>query len=387
VHILTIASPVHLADNDIVPAGTFVMDDIASAQFLMIANGGTMEPLTERRNPDFAGSGAQLMLQPRDGIVDVCDTLLVSRLGGIGDLVLLTPILREIKRRWPSVKLHVTCIKEYGQALQHLPFVDEIISSPISKEAMDAYDGWLLLENVIERDPSNETKNSVDLVADHIGLDMSKADKRQEYRVTMRENIWAEEAFPRKAGVRRICIQVAASNRSRTYPQALLGEIVAKLLKNGWEVMLMGKPGELKLPDKKPDNLWLLTDGFTFRQRCAVIATADCVLAPDSSLTHIAGALEIPCVALYSVFRWQQRTKYAPTTVGVNGVGPCAPCQHHPSLGKDFPENCPSRARGFCEVLAGIKPERIVALIETNAKGFKLQVVEAEADRNSHEEP
>ena len=379
-HILTINSSIELADDYTVTPGEYAVEDVAGGQFLCLANGGTMRPLEEKRVPMFSASDAdrELMIHresnPDRFIEEPCSSILISRLGGLGDLVLLTPVLREIKRRWPSVKLAVTGIKEFLQPLMHLPYVDELLPSPVSMEVMRNYDGWIFLENVIERSPGNDKLNSVDLVANHIGLDMSQADKRQDYRVTMRENIWAEEAFPRINGTRRLCVQVGASARIRTYPQPLLGQVVATMLKNKWEVFLMGGGGTIKM-EPRP-GLHLMADGYTFRQRCAVIAGADCVLAPDSSLTHIAGALEIPCVALYSVFHSNQRTKYAPTTFAINAPAACAPCQHHEYLNHPFPKDGPCAVKGFCVPLSEIKPERIVALIETRAKGFKLHLVE-----------
>lgn len=363
-HILQLESPVELAADDIIQPGEYLCEATNGAQLLCIANGGTLNELHEER--------------PFDETKDWNErSILFVRSGGIGDLVLLTPILREIKRRWPSAKIHVACMKEYGQALLHLPFVDRVIPFPISTVLATDYDCWVFLENVIERGPESKHMHSVDLVAKHIGL-TGDFDKNQEYRVTLRENIWAEEAYPR-TGTKRICVQANASARCRSYPPPLLSKIIGELLRKGWQVFLMGGPSAGLKVEKDHAGLVVMADGFTLRQRCAVIANSDCVLAPDSALTHIAGALAIPCVALYSVFKWQQRTKYSPTTVGVNAVGDCTGCNHHAHMSFHFPKDGPCAKVGYCVPLAEIKPERIIALIETNAKGFKLEVVEGPA--------
>src|SRR5206468_2701848 len=135
----------------------------------------------------------------------------------------------------------------------------------------------------------------------------------------------------------------------RTYTKT--GQVIAEFLKEGWEVFLLGREGEFKT-EPKP-GLRCITDGWSFRHRAALIETCDCVLAPDSSLAHVAGALGVPCVALYGPFPWQLRTAYAPTTVALTrkeGYS-CAPCHHHATPMKAFPDNCPTASKGFCGVM------------------------------------
>lgn len=356
-HLLKTCLPVRLTATHTLQSGEYLVEDISGAQLLIAADGDSMTPLTERRpfdeNKDWSGK-----------------RILVVRTGGLGDLVLLTPILREINLRWPTAKIDVCAITEFGQALHHLPYVRDVVSYPMTKDAADEYDCWIFLENAIERNEDAKELHSVDVVAKMIGL-TGEFNKRQEYRVTMRETIWAEEAYPRVPGVRRLCVQPTASARCRNYPEGKLHEVCDVLLKDGWEIFLLAKPGEMQIGKDIP-NLRLLADGLTFRQRCAVLATADCVLAPDSSMTHVAGALEVPCVALYGPFPWQVRTKYSPTTVAISGVGKCAPCFPHNRAGQAFPEKCPSKARGVCEVLEGIEPKRVLTKIRLIARGFTV---------------
>lgn len=362
-HILNLENAVELASDDTIHPGEYLVEDTNGSQLLCISNGGKMNELHERR--------------PFDETQDWNERrILFVRSGGIGDLVLLTPILREIKLRWPKVTIHVACIKEYGQVLKHLASVDQVLPFPISMSLAIDYDCWVFLENVMEKGEDSKHMHSVDLVAKHIGL-TNISDKCQEYNVTSREQIWAEEAFPRIDGKRRICVQANASARCRSYPPPLLSQIIGKLLEDGWEIFLMGAPNAgLKL-EKEAPGLTVMAEGYTLRQRAAIIANSDMVLSPDSSLAHIAGAVKTPCVALYSVFKWQQRTKYSPTTVGVNAVGECTGCNFHAHLQFHFPKDKPCTTVGYCVPLSEIKPERILSLIETNAKGSKLTVVNA----------
>lgn len=380
-HILKLDVPLDIfGPDDIIKAGTYYCEDVLAAQLLFYAHGGQMEPKWEKRVPIFSGDALTVSRfnQPEAHEDEIdsehglpCHSILFGRTGGLGDLTLLTPVLREIKRRWPTVKIAVACIKELSQSIHNLPFIDEILSYPVSKEAADAYDGWIWLEGVMEKGQDAKTLHSVDCVAKFIGLTLpADCDKRQAYVVTEKERAWAQWAWPKIGGIRRLCIQPYASAKCRSYPQEKTGEVTAKMLAKGWEVFLLGAPGQIKLDDKPRPGLRIIADGVTFRQRCALIETADCVLAPDSAMTHIAGALEVPCVALYGPFSWQQRTKYCPTTVALTGAGhSCNPCNHHAHLDRKFPEKCPTKSTGWCGVLSAIPVEKIVATIEKIARG------------------
>lgn len=402
-HILTLHAPLSHGPDLNLPAGEFLVEDLSGAQLLVMAGGGAMRPLTEHRIPKFgykealeerkAGFDEAAFLSKHPGfgfssidwsaawelpvercvdgdftrVTTECKSLLILRTGGLGDNTLLTPVLREIKRRWPAVKIAHAGIKELQQSIQNLPFIDELIDYPVPLAKAQEYDGWVFLEGAIEKNEDAKTLHSVDAVAKFIGLTLPEnCDKVQAYEPTQKERSWALWAYPRIPGVKRLCVQMGASARCRTYPMQKTNEVVVEMLKKGWEVFLLGAPGEIK-PQKDPTpGLRIVTDGVTFRQRAALIETADCLLGPDSSLVHIAGALNVKSVALYGPFPWQVRTQYNPTThalVRKEGFS-CSPCFHHSHGRNQFPANCPTKDKGICGVLDAIKPESIVAKIE-----------------------
>lgn len=358
-HYLTLTDKIDLGELQ-VNAGEYVTDDVTAAHLLVLANGGRMEPVRVSR-PIFAE--------------DPPKSVLFSRMGGFGDLVLLTPVLRQIKKLCPETKIAVSTMKDYGAVLANLPFVDEVVPYPLTREATEQYDAWVFLEKAIEGNPEAEKLHMTDLFAKLAGVVLPEGTKRAEYRVKPSEAIWAQEAYPRSETLKRVCIQVGTSSLARTYPRTQMGEVANELLKRGYEVFLMGSKGEIRTTNQLPKHMRNLADAdLTFRQSCAVIATADCVIGSDSALVHVAGALEVPAVALYGPFPWKLRTAYAPTTFAIQGNGECAPCFHHVNAARKnhFPENCPSKATGVCAVLADIKPERIVALVEKHAKTTPL---------------
>lgn len=374
-HILRLDNKVLLGDDNVVEAGVYLTEDVSGAQLLVMSGGGQMEPLKESRQPLFSApdSDKELLASRAGGSEDSlkpCHSILIGRTGGLGDLTLLTPVLREIKRRWPSVKIAIASIRELQQSIQNLPFIDELLQYPVSVEKANTYDGWLWLENSIEKNEDAKTLHSVDAVAKFIGLTLPEdCDKLQSYTVTEQERSWVQWAHPKINGIRRICIQTQASARCRTYPMAKMKEVIRDLLRSNWEVFLLGSPGEIERPKEPIPGLRIVSDGATFRQRAALIETADCVLAPDSSLLHVAGALKVPAVGLYGPFPWQVRTAYCPTTKVLSrreGFS-CSPCFHHATPMQPFPANCPTAEKGFCGVLEAIPPKQIIEAIEEMA--------------------
>ncbi len=356
-HTLIVGRHFDFSPDDRIDPGEHFVEDISGAQILQLCNGGKMNQLTDKKpfdeTKDWNGK-----------------RILFMRVGGYGDLIMLTPIFREVKKRWPAAIVHVSTMHCYGQALKNLPFVDALVPYPLSAADGDSYDAWVFFENAIENNPRAHKVQMTELFAEIVGLSDIE-DLRPEYRLTDEEKIWALIGFPR-SNMRRLCVQVTASAACRVYPQAQLTQVVQTLLKNGWEVFLMGAPGEIG-GNEVPGLRNLAGMRLTFRQSCAVINTADCVLAPDSALLHIAGALEVPAVGLYGPFPWELRTKHCPTTFALQGKGDCSPCFHHATKYAPFPEQCPSAKRGICQVLESIDPRTVVAKVEKMARTFKLE--------------
>jgi ADP-heptose:LPS heptosyltransferase len=355
-HILTLEDTVDLGSKQVIKPDSYLIDDINAAHLLVLASRGTMNKLATIRTLDETQDWNN-------------KRILVMRAGGFGDLVLLTPVLREIKRRWPSCYIAVSTMATYAQVISNLPYVDHISEYPIQIDNANTFDAWVFLENAIERNPRAEEVHMTELFGEIAGIS-SIEDIKPDYKVKATEAIWANEAYPRVEGTRRCCIQIGTSALCRTYPRPKLGEVCTALIQKGWEVFLLGANGEIRV-DKMPHNMRNLADAdLTLRQSAAVMNNADVFLGSDSALLHIAGALAVPAVGLYGPFPWFLRTKHCPTTVAISGTGACAPCFHHVNSARrnHFPDYCPSKSKGICQVLEDISPARIVTKLESIAR-------------------
>lgn len=60
--------------------------------------------------------------------------ILVARRGGLGDLLVATPLLRGLREHFPSARLYVLASKQAVGVLAGSPWVDEILEVPVSKK-------------------------------------------------------------------------------------------------------------------------------------------------------------------------------------------------------------------------------------------------------------
>jgi hypothetical protein len=97
-----------------------------------------------------------------------------------------------------------------------------------------------------------------------------------------------------------------------------------------------------------------------------VIANADFVVAPDSSVNHIAAGLDTACVSLWGSYDPHDRMTYYPKNVSVFKPDTCphAPCRPHAGLPQAKCKDASNRlplTQYWCNAIRNIKPYDIVA--------------------------
>lgn len=261
-------------------------------------------------------------------------TLLVWRSGGFGDILFLTPLLAKIKRLWPTCKLWFATQPQYHAAIAGNPDVDLVLTLPIPLAAFRGADWHLHFEGTIERS-TDPARHAVDIFAEHAGIPIGDDEKALIYEpsiarvVAMRNRLVVLGVKP---DLPIVAVQPKASSPIRTYPPDMLAKVIKKLVDHGNQVLVLGGPRDF--PQKaRGGGVWDLCGAFSdMADSVAALANADLLVAPDSSLTHFAGAMNIPTVAIYGPFPGAVRTAYYPNceTLEVDSVKwPCAPCFIH----------------------------------------------------------
>ena len=369
-HLITPARP--LPNHEHLPIGVpYLVDTQLATQ---LTEGGYLqhsEPFTDpRANLPVTRAPRTTNREPK---------ILILRAGGYGDLLFLTPSLAEIHRRYPALKITVATHEHTREALHHPDLAHvHLIDYPVPADDLTRYDIISSAERIT--DPRMQ-HDAATYFAHHLGLlpersESSEALAKEEfslrplYAVDPDDLAQAWMAFPRHEPRARIGIQTESSVKNRTYPIDLTAQLIEKLIKEDeCDVFTFGYPDpgkKVEIPHFYP--LQFMDPAPSLTQSAAVLSTMDAVIAPDSALCHIAGALGIPTIALYGPFHWRQRTSHSPSIKALQGHAECAPCQWHLTNGQHYPPNMPcsrlvgppgQQRQAGCKALANIPPERI----------------------------
>jgi ADP-heptose:LPS heptosyltransferase len=281
---------------------------------------------------------------------------LIMRSGAIGDILLLTPVLREWKRQFGH-KVNLCCFPHHFPLFRDTSIVDNLIPYPLKYE--DALKFRIVsLENTMECDHS---QHATGVFAKALGLQTPLPDYKPVYHVTDEEKTATKKYI--FANRPNLAVQPRASVKNRDYPLPLWLEVISKLEKLGWGILLLGSKGQIPpIPPNiaSPFIRNLAEEELKFRESAAVLSQCDAFVGVDSAFLHLCHALDIPAVGLFAAFDWKTRTSKAPKTFALTGVGECAPCSWHMHAGRHFPPNKPCTTVGRCVVLESIPPDKIV---------------------------
>ena len=285
------------------------------------------------------------------------------QLGGVGDLLMCSPVFRGLKEKYPGCQLTVATTWVYGsgalpELLKNNPHVDEVVrvepyeyAPPMLKESKREYkdvpndrvpfcvehcDEFIELNvicSIVEtRTQPNVTQHRTDIWCEH--AQVSPSSRRPVLNLTADElaegRRWVEQNMV--ASGPRIGLVLKAMSWVREWPYTDL--FAVDLMRAGFSAVTID-------PVKRVhDNIPALI-GKRIRFVAAVIANLDAVVAPDTGILHVAGALGVPVLGLFGSTDGAMRMReYAGHyTVGNRFVN-CSPCWYQNGCIKDTnPDN------------------------------------------------
>ncbi len=274
--------------------------------------------------------------------------LLVICVARFGDTLLITPTLAALKQRWP--RCHLTVLAHPGRRgiLENLPFIDRLgvmtkrLAPWCGRLHTRTYDAAIVYgddlplfayarrvakavigfagDEAVRRAcltysvprPIGPTPAAFEraLLLSPFGL--AAADLHLHYSVSAQEAA-AAFAYVIKAGwsERRLVglqLQSFPSKAYRDWPPGHFSELATTLLArySDIQILLLGGPESADLAQRLADDLGdrvSSTAGcFSMRENAAMLAHLALYIGVDTGPTHLAGALDIPMVALYHCF-------------------------------------------------------------------------------------
>lgn len=264
--------------------------------------------------------------------------ILVQRMGGIGDVLFTTPVIKYlhdmgnivdyycnaysvpviennpyINKIWVNVDLvkHQQVPPGFGEIIlddvEDLYTQESKVPEKLTKEQYASYDRVICYQGAIEHNPEAEKEHAVDIMFKWAGIEPEGKEKKIQLILTEQEIEWGKKfikGFKSMNGNKPVVgIAPNASAKIRSW------EHYKKFIKQA---------------PKEFAYLYLHSEmGWTMRQTCAIVSQLSGVIAVDSGLLHVSGALGVPIVALFGAFNPDLRCRYYDNCSIVQGDNFC----------------------------------------------------------------
>lgn len=287
--------------------------------------------------------------------------ILIIRPGGMGDAILLLPVLKAISKKFNHAEIDVLCEPRNQDVFHAVPFVNKMLSYKNSRDLISVF-----RKNY---DVIVDTEQSHFLSA--IVTRLLKADLKSGFRVNGRQkmytistpyhhdvyeaelfwNLVAEtlnfnESFswdfpyfkPVKNSVspdiffkKYVCVFTGASIDERLWPEKFWAKVIDRLTQSGWKCVLLGGRKELDqcrtiIEHCNTRNIVNLCGQLTILETTSVLEKSSLLISTDSGILHLGVLSNIPTVSLFGpgiAAKWAPRGKHHCI---INKNLSCSPC-------------------------------------------------------------
>jgi len=245
-------------------------------------------------------------------------------LGGIGDIIMTTSVIEEAVKEYSHYKITYACPDQFLPLLENNPFITglESINSDVTKKDWDVVID--LTSDCIKHEMKNQPDvklNRAEIFAQKCGLPIETVPRPKIY-LSEEEILGAKEElkdFKLKIG---LVLKSKASVRNWPYFKELRTKLSKKYPQATFLEFSIKKPAGWK-SIKQSYEVY----GKDLRKVSSLINECDVVISPDTGLAHIASALRVPTVWIFTHIDGKIRTK------NYDGVEIC----------QKTPKNCSSK--------------------------------------------
>ncbi len=256
--------------------------------------------------------------------------IIVTRaMGGIGDLLMMTPGLRALSKRY-SQKIKMVVPAKYFSIFENLPFVELVDMDGAAVDVANA-SKWFNLSvcPATAYEAPNRPfarKGRVELFAGGMGIPLkllNRTGQRIQINLRLEEQAFCEEfRIANDFGKRPLVgIQPFSREEYRNYPP--VAELMRELTRH-YDVLVFHHRA-----DGLPSGARIFsTAGCSVRNSFALVSILDALVTVDSSFMHAASAFDVPVVALFGPIDGEVRTRHLERVkvVSLKDQFPCSPC-------------------------------------------------------------
>ena len=266
--------------------------------------------------------------------------------GGIGDILMTTPVVEAIAKKYPHYVIDFACPEKYMPLLENNPFVNKVLDvEKIEEDAYEVlYDMTRACIQYEGRTQPNVDLNRTEIFGKIGGLDPHDIPRVKLFLTTSEVRAGLGMDLKRSAEFQRLisydneegertnqhlliglCFESSAPVRSYPHGEALLVELFKEY--PGATVLLFSKE-PLEIEFEHP-RLFKLVD-FSFRDIAAILNRCDVFIGPDTGLCHISSSLRTPTVWLFTHINGEVRTRGYDTSIVAQVLPPAcglpSPC-------------------------------------------------------------
>lgn len=228
--------------------------------------------------------------------------IIVARaMGGIGDLMMMTPGLRALKKKYPKRNIYFAIPRSFHALFKDNPYFEllDIFDEDIR------YYKKMVLYNLTDC-PAGKVesmtfprvkKNRIDIFAEAMGIGwwrLWRYGRRPVYAVTAEEEAWAREYLARLSVPvgEFIAIQPYAADTYKDYPH--MEELALRLAEINKIVIFHNQ----EFTGYIHNNILKITN-YTLRKSIALLSLAKLLVSVDSAFMHIAASFELETIGIF----------------------------------------------------------------------------------------
>jgi ADP-heptose:LPS heptosyltransferase len=260
--------------------------------------------------------------------------LIKRRLGGIGDVIMSTPLIKALKTLIPHCHITYATDTSYAQGaladvILHNPYVDELVQFGTVDESSFDYSVDITSTGLSREKSGQIPPNRIDLFAEEAGISIDN-DPVPDYVLSEEEIVSGKELINSVvADLTRkiIVVQPRSNDMRRSWPAEHVNELCSMLSKD-YSVIVLDWGHSI-------DSWFTNENCITLKNldlniAAAVIHHSDLIVCPDSSILHLAGALRKSIVTIFGPIPAICRINHYHDCVAIQLKLPCSNCFYTP---------------------------------------------------------
>jgi ADP-heptose:LPS heptosyltransferase len=256
--------------------------------------------------------------------------LVIRALGGIGDVLMTTPAVRQLKEDYPGCSITYATDRDPGSGnvyydiLKNAGFINNIVDAKLINR--DRFDKYIDISSVCLKYEHSDLPiiNRIDIFSKSIGNPRLK-NPLPFYKVEESERAAAQHRVPQNTSL--VFYHTASFDSKRTWP--VLNQLQFLKLMNqrmpNIKILLSDFNNLIKNKQEYPNCLDI--SSLPIREKAALIERSNLFVGPDSGLLHLAGALKKKGLALFGSIPPQARINYY-QGISALTVNPKLSCQY-----------------------------------------------------------